>query len=72
MMRVLSAPIASASAACVRTDEWSSAEDSTLYPHIETPCASSTGSSAAISSRISGASIAARSGRLAFDGMSRY
>ena len=71
MMRVLSAPIASASAACVRTDEWSSA-NSTLYPHIETPCASSTGSSAAISSRISGASIAARSGRLAFDGMSRY
>ena len=66
MIRVLSAPMASASAACVRIDERSSAF-STTYPHMVTSCAASTGNSAAIMSLSSGDSIAARSRRGASD-----
>lgn len=82
MMRLLSAPMARASAAWVRIDGvridgvpvdgvrvdgvrsgCSASAFSTTYPHIETWCARSTGSSAATRARPSGTTIAARSRR---------
>jgi hypothetical protein len=62
MIRVLSAPIASASTACPRSG-WSPNRDSTTYAHMVTPCARSTGASMSRSDWLNGATIAARSGR---------
>ena len=62
MMRVLSARMASARAACVRTGSSASAT-STTYAHMVSPWASRIGCSPAVSARPIGTIIAARSRR---------